>query len=68
MYTNYARWFCKEKSGHDKVWPRWYNDVCPVCGKEIKLDERILVTNDDVVYHYDCYRGRKPPFDYHVVT
>ena len=68
MYTNYARWFCKEATGHDKVWPEWANGSCPECGGEFELSDRILTDDEDVVHHYDCYRGPKPPFEYRVVT
>lgn len=68
LYTNIARWFCKAASGHDRVWPQWANHTCPKCGKEFNLSDRILVTSQGRVYHYDCYQGRKPPFREQVET
>ena len=72
MYTNYARFFCKETTGHDKTWPWWANDECPVCHKEFTLEDALLVVEEEnaeyTVYHYDCYRGRKPPFQWYAVT
>lgn len=65
MYTNSARWFCKEFSGHDKVWPEWANDTCPKCKKEFTLNDEIIIRGGKV-YHYDCLGGRKPPFTDHI--
>jgi hypothetical protein len=67
MYTNIARWFCKRTSGHDRVWPQHYNDVCPECGEELSLNDKILVKGY-TVYHYECYRGKKPEFRSQVET
>lgn len=68
MYTNYARWFCKESTGHDRVWPRWGNGECSVCGQEFLLADRILVTDEYEIYHYDCYTGERPAFIHEVHT
>jgi hypothetical protein len=41
----------------------WANDVCPTCGKAFNTGEHVVVDDDNVVYHYDCYEGPKPPFE-----
>ena len=67
MYTNYARWFCKETTGHDQTWPATYEGDCPICGAEFELPDKILVEADRV-YHYDCFPGDKPEFEYTIHT
>ena len=60
--------FSKDESGHDRTWQQeWANDVCPKCGKEFDLSNRILVDDDDIVYHYDCFKGPKPPLERRVI-
>ena len=39
------------------------NDVCPTCDKPFNTGDHVVVDEDDVVYHYDCYEGPKPPFE-----
>jgi len=72
IYTNAARWFCKETTGRDRTWPSTYNDTCPECGEEFVLDDKILVAEngdgEQVVHHYDCYTLPKPEFEEEVVT
>jgi len=59
----------KDDSGHDRTWQQeWANDVCPKCGKEFNLGDHILVDDDNIVYHYDCFEGPKPPFKEGVVS
>jgi hypothetical protein len=41
----------------------WANDACPACGKAFDTGDHVVVDEDDVVYHYDCYEGTKPPFE-----
>jgi hypothetical protein len=41
----------------------WANDTCPTCGKALNTGDHVVVDDDDVVYHYDCYEGPKPPFE-----
>ena len=54
----------REDSGYDKTWQQeWANDVCPKCGKEFNLGDHILIEDDSIVYHYDCFEGPKPPFE-----
>jgi hypothetical protein len=43
------------------------NDVCPKCDKEFNMGDRILVDDDNIVYHYDCFEGPKPTFEEGVV-
>ncbi len=56
--------FSVDESGHDKTWQQeWVNDVCQKCSKEFDLGDHILVDDDNIVYHYDCFEGSKPPFE-----
>ena len=41
----------------------WANDTCPTCGKPFNTGDHVVVDDDDVVYHYDCYEEPKPPFE-----
>ena len=41
----------------------WANDACPTCGKPFNTGDHVVVDDDNVVYHYDCYEGTKPPFE-----
>jgi len=43
------------------------DDVCPKCDKEFNLGDRILIDDDNIVYHYDCFEGTKPLFEEGVV-
>ena len=37
------------------------NDVCPKCGRAFDTGDPIVTDESDVVYHYDCFEGPKPP-------
>ena len=55
--------FAKDETGHDKTWPEKWNDTCPECGQKFVQNDRVLIADDAVVYHYDCYQGDKPAFE-----
>ena len=55
-WVGYGRELCKESTGHDKTWPSGLNGVCPVCGREFVLSDRVTVV-DGVVYHQACRWG-----------
>lgn len=55
--------FAKDETGRDRTWPEEWNDVCPQCGESFSQGDRVLVVDDAVVYHYDCYEGPKPSFE-----
>lgn len=56
--------FNQDESGHDRTWRQeWANSVCPKCSKAFNLGDRILVDEDNTVYHHDCFEGAKLPFD-----
>ena len=38
------------------------NDVCPRCSEGFNSGDRILMDNNDIVYHYDCFEGPRPLF------
>ena len=41
----------------------WANDACPTCDKPFNTGDHVVVDDDNVVCHYDCYEGTKPPFE-----
>lgn len=52
--------FCEDESGHDKTWQEeWVNDVCPKCDRGFDAGDGLVVDDDNVVYHYDCFEGPK---------
>lgn len=54
----------RDDAGHDqKGQPEYANDVCPKCGRAFNVGDHIVVDEDNVVYHYDCFEGPKPAFE-----
>lgn len=51
----------RDEAGRDPA--KWANDVCPTCGKPFNAGDEVVVDEDDVVYHYDCFEGPKPLFE-----
>jgi hypothetical protein len=48
----------KDESGHDRGWQEeWTNKVCPKCGKPFSSSDHLWVDEENVVYHYDCFKG-----------
>lgn len=45
--------FCEVYSGHNKVWPEWANDVCPICKKPLRLNDELGMMGD-TLYHWAC--------------
>jgi hypothetical protein len=61
--------FARDETGHDLTWqPEWANTVCPKCNREFKQGDRLVVEDDNTVYHYDCYEGDKPSFEEYVAS
>jgi hypothetical protein len=55
-WSGFGRELCSETTGHNKTWPKDLNGVCPVCGREFLLSDRVTVV-DGVVYHQACRWG-----------
>ena len=60
--------FAKDEHGHDKTWPEEWNHACAGCDKEFVKGDRLIVVDDAVLYHYDCYDDPKPEFEKAVIT
>lgn len=56
--------FCEDESGHDKTWQEeWANDSCPKCGRGFDVGDRLVVDDDNIVYHYGCFEGPNPTLE-----
>jgi len=40
--------------------PEWQNEVCPKCGTAFETSDRVVVDENNVAYHYDCFDGPPP--------
>jgi len=56
----YGREYCADTTGHDRTWPSWANDRCPVCGEGFALSDLLAIDaeNPAVIYHNDCVQDQ----------